>query len=70
MSTAGYDTLIIGGGQAGLALGYHLRRAGLRFAILDAHRRVGDAWRHRHRAARPAVGVVDGPGAAPAGAGP
>ncbi|MEU6415450.1 NAD(P)/FAD-dependent oxidoreductase [Microbispora sp. NPDC046933] len=42
-----HDTLIIGGGQAGLALGYHLRRAGLRFAVLDAHRRVGDAWRHR-----------------------
>ncbi|OPG02156.1 NAD(P)-binding domain-containing protein [Microbispora sp. GKU 823] len=42
-----YDALIIGGGQAGLALGYHLRLAGLRFAILDAHRRVGDAWRHR-----------------------
>ncbi|MBX6381869.1 MAG: NAD(P)-binding domain-containing protein [Microbispora sp.] len=47
MSAAEYDTLIIGGGQAGLALGYHLRRAGLRFAILDAHRRVGDAWRQR-----------------------
>ncbi|GAA4213641.1 flavin-containing monooxygenase [Microbispora amethystogenes] len=42
-----YDTLIVGGGQAGLALGYHLRRAGLRFAILDANKRVGDAWRHR-----------------------
>jgi len=47
MSAAAYDTLIIGGGQAGLALGYHLRRAGLRFVILDAHQRVGDAWRHR-----------------------
>ncbi|WP_214106057.1 flavin-containing monooxygenase [Acrocarpospora catenulata] len=43
----GFDTLIIGGGQAGLALGYHLRRAGLRFVILDAHQRVGDAWRRR-----------------------
>lgn len=47
MSAAEYDTLIVGGGQAGLALGYHLRRAGLRFVILDAHRRVGDAWRQR-----------------------
>ncbi|WP_169981468.1 NAD(P)/FAD-dependent oxidoreductase [Microbispora sp. H10836] len=42
-----YDTLVVGGGQAGLALGYLLRRAGVRFAILDAHERVGDAWRHR-----------------------
>ena len=41
------QTLIIGGGQAGLAMGYHLRRAGQSFAILDAHPRVGDAWRRR-----------------------
>ncbi|WP_406075241.1 flavin-containing monooxygenase [Micromonospora sp. NBC_01638] len=41
------DTVIVGGGQAGLALGYHLRRAGLPFTILDVHARVGDAWRHR-----------------------
>lgn len=41
------DTVVVGGGQAGLALGHHLRRAGVPFAILDAHDRVGDAWRHR-----------------------
>ncbi|WP_248963817.1 flavin-containing monooxygenase [Sphaerisporangium perillae] len=41
------DTLIIGGGQAGLALGYYLRRSGHRFAIVDAHPRVGEAWRQR-----------------------
>jgi len=41
------QTLIIGGGQAGLALGHHLQRAGAGFAILDAHPRVGDAWRRR-----------------------
>ena len=40
-------TLIVGGGQAGLAMGYQLRRAGTDFAILDAHRRIGDAWRQR-----------------------
>jgi putative flavoprotein involved in K+ transport len=41
------QTLIIGGGQAGLAMGGHLQRAGVRFAVLDAHPRVGDAWRRR-----------------------
>ncbi|GLZ14888.1 putative oxidoreductase CzcO [Actinomadura sp. NBRC 104425] len=41
------DTLIIGGGQAGLALGHYLRRAGLDFAIVDAHPRVGESWRRR-----------------------
>ncbi|MFC4058738.1 FAD-dependent oxidoreductase [Planomonospora corallina] len=42
META-LDTLVIGGGQAGLALGYHLRRSGHRFMIIDAHDRVGEA---------------------------
>jgi putative flavoprotein involved in K+ transport len=42
-----FDVVVIGGGQAGLSVGYHLRRAGARFVILDAHQRVGDAWRKR-----------------------
>lgn len=41
------QTLIIGGGQAGLSVGYHLQRRGLPFLILDAHSRIGDAWRMR-----------------------
>jgi putative flavoprotein involved in K+ transport len=41
------DTLVIGGGQAGLSVGYHLARRGLPFVILDASARIGDAWRHR-----------------------
>ena len=41
------DTIVIGGGQAGLAIGYHLMRQDREFAILDAHERVGDAWRLR-----------------------
>ena len=41
------DTLVIGGGQAGLAVGYHLSRAGVPFLIVDANQRTGDAWRHR-----------------------
>src|SRR5262249_8487792 len=40
-------TVVIGGGQAGLAVGYHLARSGVRFLILDAGSRVGDAWRNR-----------------------
>ena len=41
------ETLVIGGGQAGLAVGYHLARRGLPFVILDANERIGDAWRKR-----------------------
>lgn len=41
------ETVVIGGGQAGLVVGYNLRRAGRRFVILEAHPRVGDSWRNR-----------------------
>ncbi len=41
------DVLVIGGGQAGLSVGYHLKRQGLRFVILDANERTGDTWRKR-----------------------
>jgi putative flavoprotein involved in K+ transport len=41
------ETIVIGGGQAGLAAGYHLRREGRPFLILDANDRVGDSWRKR-----------------------
>jgi putative flavoprotein involved in K+ transport len=41
------ETVIVGGGQAGLAAGYHLVRRARPFVILDAGRRVGDAWRGR-----------------------
>jgi len=41
------ETLVIGGGQAGLSVGYHLRRRGLPFLILDARDRIGDVWRQR-----------------------
>src|SRR5918994_1039743 len=42
-----FDTVIVGGGQAGLAMGYELKREGVPFTILDAQERVGDAWRTR-----------------------
>lgn len=41
------DIVIIGGGQAGLALGYHLTRLQRDHVILEAGSRVGDAWRER-----------------------
>jgi len=41
------DVLVIGGGQAGLAIGYHLAQRGLRFQIVDAAAETGDAWRLR-----------------------
>lgn len=47
MATEVFDTVIVGGGQAGLATGYHLQKRGGSFVILDASERVGDAWRHR-----------------------
>ena len=42
-----FESVIVGGGQAGLAVGYHLAARGRRFVILDANHRVGDAWRQR-----------------------
>lgn len=42
-----FETVIIGGGQAGLSAGYYLRRRDESFVILDAAERVGDAWRER-----------------------
>jgi putative flavoprotein involved in K+ transport len=41
------ETLVIGGGQAGLATGYQLARRDLPYKIVDANERVGDAWRNR-----------------------
>ena len=41
------DTLVIGGGQAGLSVSYHLRRLGVEHLVLDGEDRIGDAWRRR-----------------------
>jgi putative flavoprotein involved in K+ transport len=42
-----WHTLVIGGGQAGLATGYHLKNLSIDFLILDAEARTGDSWRKR-----------------------
>lgn len=44
-----YDALVIGGGQSGLAAGYYLQRAGLRFCILEAGDAPVGSW-PRYRA--------------------
>ena len=41
------QTVVIGAGQAGLSVGYHLAQRGLPFVILEANQRVGDTWRRR-----------------------
>lgn len=41
------ETLVIGGGQSGLAMGYHLSHRDLPYAIVDANGRTGDVWRNR-----------------------
>ena len=41
------DVVVIGAGQSGLSVGYHLARRGLRFVILEGDARVGDVWRRR-----------------------
>jgi putative flavoprotein involved in K+ transport len=40
------DVVVIGGGQSGLAAGYHLRRLGIEHVILDAQAGPGGAWQH------------------------
>ncbi len=39
-----YDTIVVGAGQSGLAAGYVLRRAGLRFAILEGSDKIAGSW--------------------------
>ncbi len=40
------DVIVIGAGQAGLAVGYYLRRTGLSFVLVDGEDGPGGAWRH------------------------
>jgi putative flavoprotein involved in K+ transport len=47
LSRETFHTIVIGGGQAGLSVGYHLARQDRPFIILDACERAGDAWRVR-----------------------
>jgi putative flavoprotein involved in K+ transport len=42
-----FDTIVIGAGQAGLAIGYELAARDIDFVILSDESRVGDNWRRR-----------------------
>jgi len=47
IETESFDTIIIGGGQAGLTTAYYLAQQKRDFVILDANHRTGDSWRNR-----------------------
>jgi monoamine oxidase len=42
-----HEVVVVGGGQAGSAVGYHLRRAGVDFTIVGAGAQLGHVWRDR-----------------------
>ena len=42
-----FETVVIGGGQAGLAVGHYLASDDADFVILDGASRIGDSWRRR-----------------------
>jgi putative flavoprotein involved in K+ transport len=46
-STEHFHVAVVGGGQAGLAVSYHLRQRGLDHVVLDASEHAGDPWRMR-----------------------
>ena len=50
--TENFETVIIGGGQAGLATGYHLAEKNRSFVILEANERIGDNWRRHYDSLR------------------
>ena len=52
MDVERFDTVVIGAGQAGLSAGYHLRRSGRSFLIVDANERIGETWRQRYDSLR------------------
>ena len=43
-----YETIVIGAGQAGLAMGYYLRQTNERFIIIDKGQELGEVWKKRY----------------------
>ncbi len=52
LSALVYDALVIGAGQSGLATGYHLQNAGLKFVLLDGEGQPGGSWPHYYNSLR------------------
>lgn len=46
--SASYPVIIIGASQAGLAMGYVLKSAGMEYLIVGKEKRIGDVWRNRY----------------------
>lgn len=44
-----YEVIVVGAGQAGLAMGYYLKKAGVSFLLVDAHSKVGASWYKRYQ---------------------
>lgn len=42
------DVIIVGAGQAGLAMGYYLQQGNYNFVLLDGGKRIGDSWRKQY----------------------
>jgi putative flavoprotein involved in K+ transport len=42
-----HDVVVIGAGQAGLSVGYHLKKKRIDHVILESASRIGDVWRNR-----------------------
>ncbi|MGH2416907.1 MAG: flavin-containing monooxygenase [Candidatus Limnocylindria bacterium] len=47
-----HEVVVIGAGQGGLAVAYHLARLGIDLVVLEANDRVGDQWRSRYDSLR------------------
>jgi putative flavoprotein involved in K+ transport len=47
-----FDVVVVGGGQAGLATAWHLRRHGVRYTVLEAADEIGNSWRSRWNSLR------------------
>ena len=43
-----FDCVVVGGGQAGLAIGGRLQALGISYVVLDKHSEVGDSWKTRY----------------------
>lgn len=47
-----FDCIVVGGGQAGLAMGGRLKALGLRYVVLEKQKNLGDSWKTRYGSAR------------------